>query len=70
MYLSDDARSDLERLDGGGLGNQRNRALHSHRVTRRLVGVWRETCKTNEPVRHFNRFKLQRVPEAGPVGVA
>lgn len=44
-YLCDDTWSDLQRLDGGRLGHQRDRALHSHRVTRRLVGVGGETCE-------------------------
>lgn len=53
-YLCDDTWSDLYRLDGRRLGHQRNRALHSHRVTHRLVGVGRETC---EKKRRINKDK-------------
>lgn len=45
VYLCDDAWSDLQRLYGRGLGHQRDRALHSNRVARWLVGVGGETCE-------------------------
>lgn len=45
VYLCDDAWPDLQRLYSRGLCHQRDRALHSNRVARWLVGVGGETCE-------------------------